>query len=176
MDPQNKQFLGYIQSNYSEWKESHFYSLLFRQVAVTIHTKNPWNTRAFSFPLQCWDVIVKLRGCNNIAKGKEKTKESRILQSVSMFLSAIVACTIPKVISTSLKISLMSRIDNCSSAIKIPQKPSNHLPSGKWRTEFPSLIAKSTSPVLSDTIFFAHCYFTVQPINCNKYLFYHASF
>ena len=108
--------------------------------------------------------------------GIEETKDSRTCQSVSRFLSEIVACTNPKVISTSLKIFLMSRIDNCSSAIKIPQKPSYHLPSGKWRTEFPSLIAKSTSPVLSDTIFFAHCYFTVQPINCNKYLFYHASF
>ena len=50
LDPQNKQFLGYIQSNYSEWKESHFYSLLFRQVAVTIHTKNHWNSHTFSFP------------------------------------------------------------------------------------------------------------------------------
>ena len=50
LDPQTKQFLGYVQSNYSEWKESHFYSLLFTQVAVTIHTKNPWNTHTFSFP------------------------------------------------------------------------------------------------------------------------------
>ena len=56
------------------------------------------------FPLQCWDVIEKLCGYNNIAKGREEMKESRILQSVSRFLSEIVACTNPKVISTSLKI------------------------------------------------------------------------
>ena len=42
------------------------------------------------FPLQCWDVIAKLRGYNNIAKGRGKTKRSRIFQSVSRFLSKIV--------------------------------------------------------------------------------------
>ena len=42
------------------------------------------------FPLQCWDVIAKLRGYNNIAKGRGKTKGSRIFQSVSRFLSKIV--------------------------------------------------------------------------------------
>ena len=56
-------------------------------------------------------MIAKLRGYNNIAKGREETKESRILQSVSRFLSEIVACTNPKVISTSLKFFWMSRID-----------------------------------------------------------------
>ena len=30
-------------------------------------------------------------------------------------------------------------------------------PSGKWKTEFTSLLTKSTSPRLSDTTFFAHC-------------------
>ena len=106
------------------------------------------------------EMKVSFTACYNIAKWREETKERRSLQSVSRFLSEIVACTNPKLILTSLKFFWMSRIDNCSSAIKIPQKPSNHLPSGKWRTEFPSLIAKSTSPGLSDTIFFAHCYFT----------------
>jgi len=43
------------------------------------------------FPLQCWDVIAKLCGYNNIAKGRGKTKGSRIFQSVSRFLSKIVA-------------------------------------------------------------------------------------
>ena len=112
------------------------------------------------FPLQYWDMIAKLHGYNNIAKGREEMKGSRIFQSVSRFLSEVVACTNPKVISTSLKFFLISRIDNCSSVIKIPQKPSNHLPSGKWRSEFPSLKAKSTSPGLLDTTFFAHCYST----------------
>ena len=42
------------------------------------------------FRLQCWDVIAKLRGYNNIAKGRGKTKGSRIFQSVSRFLSKIV--------------------------------------------------------------------------------------
>ena len=49
------------------------------------------------FPLQCWDVIAKLRGYNNIAKGREETKGSKIFQSVSRFLSEIVdpqACKI----------------------------------------------------------------------------------
>ena len=45
------------------------------------------------FPLQCWDVIAKLRGYNNIAKGRGKTKGSRIFQSVSRFLSKIVDAT-----------------------------------------------------------------------------------
>ena len=44
------------------------------------------------FRLQCWDVIAKLRGYNNIAKGRGKTKGSRIFQSVSRFLSKIVGC------------------------------------------------------------------------------------
>ena len=56
----------------------------------TILAKNPWNTYARPFPLQCWDVIAKLRGYNNIAKGRGKTKGSRIFQSVSRFLSKIV--------------------------------------------------------------------------------------
>ena len=42
------------------------------------------------FRLQCWDVIAKLRGYNNIAKGRGKTKGSRIFQSASRFLSKIV--------------------------------------------------------------------------------------
>ena len=42
------------------------------------------------FRLQFWDVIAKLRGYNNIAKGRGKTKGSRIFQSVSRFLSKIV--------------------------------------------------------------------------------------
>jgi len=46
------------------------------------------------FPLQCWDVIEKLRGYNNIAKGRGKTKGSRIFQSVSRFLSKIVASSL----------------------------------------------------------------------------------
>ena len=35
-------------------------------------------------------------------------------------------------------------------------------PSGKLRTEFTRPIAKSTSPGLSDTTYFAHC--TVEPL------------
>ena len=42
------------------------------------------------FRLQCRDVIAKLRGYNNIAKGRGKTKGSRIFQSASRFLSKIV--------------------------------------------------------------------------------------
>ena len=42
------------------------------------------------FRLQCWDVIAKLRGYNNIAKGRGKTKGTRIFQSASRFLSKIV--------------------------------------------------------------------------------------
>ena len=42
------------------------------------------------FPLKCWDVIAKLRGYNDIARGRGKTKGSRIFQSISRFLSKIV--------------------------------------------------------------------------------------
>ena len=42
------------------------------------------------FPMQCWDVIAKLHDYNNIAKGREEMKGSRILQSVSRFLSELV--------------------------------------------------------------------------------------
>ena len=44
------------------------------------------------FPLQCWHVIAKLRGYNNSAKrkGRRGTKEGKIFQSVSRFLSKIV--------------------------------------------------------------------------------------
>ena len=44
------------------------------------------------FALQCWDVIAKLRGYNNITNGRGGggKKGSRIFQSVSRFLSQIV--------------------------------------------------------------------------------------
>ena len=42
------------------------------------------------FCLQCWDVIAKLRGYNNITKWRGKRKGSRIFQSASRFLSKIV--------------------------------------------------------------------------------------
>ena len=59
---------------------------------TTILAKNPWNTYACPFlpAMSGWDVIAKLRGYNNIAKGRGKTKGRRIFQSVSRFLSKIV--------------------------------------------------------------------------------------
>ena len=42
------------------------------------------------FPLQCSDVMAKLRDKNNIAKGSGETKGRKIVQSVSRFLSEIV--------------------------------------------------------------------------------------
>ena len=48
------------------------------------------------FPLQCWEVIAKFRGYNNIAKRGEETKVNKIFQSVSRFLSEIVALTVKK--------------------------------------------------------------------------------
>ena len=38
---------------------------------------------------------------------------------------------------------------------------------GKLKTEFTSLIAKSTNPGLSDTTFFAHCWL-IKKRNCQK--------
>ena len=35
------------------------------------------------FPLQCWDVMAKLRDKNNIAKGSGETKGRKIVQSSS---------------------------------------------------------------------------------------------
>ena len=65
--------------------------------------------------------------------------------------------TCPKFISTSPKNFLISRIDyTLPSVIWTPQKNFTS-PSGKLRTEFTSPIAKSTSPGLSDTTFFARC-------------------
>ena len=51
----------------------------------------------------------------------------------------------------------MSRIDYSSSVIWIPYNSFACL-SGKLRTEFTSPIAKSTSPGLTDTSFFARCW------------------
>ena len=66
-----------------------------------------------------------------------------------------VACTSPQVISTSPKPFLISRIDYNPSVIWISLKNSA-CPSGKLRTKITSPRAKSTSPGLSDTTFFAH--------------------
>ena len=65
------------------------------------------------------------------------------------------ARTSPRLILTSPKFFLTSRIFYHSFVIWIPQKTFTCL-SGKLRTEFTSLIAKSTSPRLVDTTFFAH--------------------
>ena len=66
------------------------------------------------------------------------------------------ACTGPKVISTSPKIFLMSRID--LQFFRNLNSPRNFTyPLGKLRIEFTGKIAKSTSTSLSDMIFFAHC-------------------
>ena len=64
--------------------------------------------------------------------------------------------TSPDIILTSLKNVLMSRLIsqffcNLNSSKKFIYPP------GKLITEFTSLIAKSTSPWLLDTAFFAHC-------------------
>ena len=56
---------------------------------------------------------------------------------------------------------LISRIDYHPSVIWISQKHST-CPSGKLRTKITSPIAKSTSPGLSDTTFFARCNFYVS--------------
>ena len=61
----------------------------------------------------------------------------------------VIFITSPKVISTSLK--KLQFFCNLNSPPKIT------CPSGKLGTEFTSPIAKSTSPRLSDTTFFAHC-------------------
>ena len=62
------------------------------------------------FPLQCWDVIAKLRGYNNIAKGRGKTKGGRIFQCVSRFLSKIVAISKKRVDSINkLKLLMVKR-------------------------------------------------------------------
>lgn len=62
------------------------------------------------------------------------------------------ACTGPKVISTSPKIFLMSRIDY--SFFRNLNSPRNFTyPLGKLRIEFTGKIAKSTSTSLSDMIF-----------------------
>ena len=62
-------------------------------------------------------------------------------------------CTSPRVFLTSPKNCVISSIDYSSSVISISQKTSLALLA---RTEFTSLIAKSTSPRLTDTTFFAH--------------------
>ena len=74
------------------------------------------------------------------------------------------ALTSPDVISTSPKNFLTSRIDfTVLLLLKFLEK--HHLPSGKLKTEFTSPIAKSTSPGLSDTTFFA-CWLC----NCSNFL------
>ena len=71
------------------------------------------------------------------------------------------ARTSPQVISTSPKTFLISTTDYNPSVIWISQKNSI-CPSGKSRTKITSPIAKSTSPGLSDTTFFAHCIIKIK--------------
>ena len=65
----------------------------------------------------------------------------------------LLVCTSPRVILTRPKNFVISSIDYSSSVISISQKTSLPLLA---RTEFTSLIAKSISPRLTDTTFFAH--------------------
>ena len=67
------------------------------------------------------------------------------------------AFTSPDVISTSLKSFLTSRIYFTVLLLLEFLKKNITCPSGKLRTEFTSPIAKSTSPGLLDTTFFARC-------------------
>ena len=91
-----------------------------------------------------------------------KDSQFRASHSGKLYL----ACTSPKVISISpppppQKRKLTSRIDCNSSVIEFPPKKIL-CPSGKLRTEFSGLTAKSTSPRVSDTTFFTcwHCNLT----------------
>ena len=72
----------------------------------------------------------------------------------------------------------MTRIDYSSSVIWIPPKKIT-CPSGKLETEFTGPIAKSTSPRLSDTTFFARCphdFFIIAHLyNCVTKLSSHCS-
>ena len=81
--------------------------------------------------------------------------------------------TSPNIISTSPKNVLMSRLIS-QFFCKLNSSKNFTCPSGKLITEFTSPIAKSTSPGLSDTTFFAPCiiiiiiiiiYWTVLPIS-----------
>ena len=83
----------------------------------------------------------------------------------------ILASTRPKVISTGLKKKLMSRIIwlQLFCNLNSPKKITRRL--GKLRTEFTSPIAKSTSPRLSDTTFFARWNQLVSS-NHNKNYYY----
>ena len=65
----------------------------------------------------------------------------------------LLVCTNPRVFLTNPKDFVISNIDYSSSVISISQKTSLALLA---RTEFTSLIAKSTSPRLTDVTFFAH--------------------
>ena len=75
------------------------------------------------------------------------------------------ACTSPQVISTSPKPFLISRIDYNPSVIWISPKKSTCLSRKKKRKTLLNLIAKSSSPRLSDVTFFACCLY--DSYECN---------
>ena len=68
------------------------------------------------------------------------------------------ACTGPKFTSTSPKTFWWAGLIT-QFICHLNSSKNFTCPSGKLRTEFTSLIAKSTSPGLPDTTFFEHCYF-----------------
>ena len=84
---------------------------------------------------------------------------------VLQFANVWVACTSPRVFSTSPKTENLISIGYSSCVIWLPQK-TFIWPSGKLRTELFSLIAKSTIPRLSDTTFFAHCWLKKTSFTC----------
>ena len=57
--------------------------------------KTTSNTYAHSaFPLQCWDVIAKLRGFNNITKEREKTKGAELSKEIVSQFHFPIACSV----------------------------------------------------------------------------------
>ena len=110
---------------------------------------NIWNATCavdkYTCPRQLDGIFFSPSGC----------KESQFYSSPFGQVVASINFTSPKFISTSPRNVLISRTDYTVPSVIWTAQKNFTSPSGKLRTEFTSLIAKSTSPGLSDNTFFA---------------------
>ena len=119
----------------------------------------PMSACGFSFFFFFFFVSCGCDSCNGLSPSGCKERQQRKDSFMACHLDQLLlVCTSPKMF-------FISSIDYSSSAIWISQK----------RTEFTSPIAKSTSPGLPDTTFFARCpfvsYYYYSPLKYGCSLF-----
>ena len=109
--------------------------------------------------MECQDHILVLLPRFHVAGQCAKKVIFTVCHSGKLKLTL----TCPNIISTSCKNFLMSRLIS-QFFCNLNSSKNFTCPSGKLITEFTSPIAKSTSPRLMNTTFFAHCW--VYAVSC----------